>query len=753
MGLRSVKASREDVEALYRLLLDRSPESADEVDEWLVGPPTLQWVVGKFLSSREFRAKNAGVIAGARSVDTCRLRELIEALACRHPQRELYQPVYGIEVDHGGPVQRDCLSRCRLVESALEGLPVDKMSVLDVGCNMGYVTLHMSGVFARATGLEYDELLHEYCVELGAVLDSRATFRKVDFFAQFRSLAGSHDVCLMFSVIHYLVASQGIEAAKATLAEIVSCFDFTIIELSSRLDYSYMPEEAASMLEGLDNVEITLLGTSEKNARPIFLLKRKDIALAGRSLPIEQVLYCAPLESACSRIYFSGALAVKCFPAEFSDNAEKWRHERAAYEAFAGVPYVPVAREFGRTHDTLWICMDRKEGYFLNNLYQIGAGKVFVTARDKARVLGQLILALRSMLESGLYWNDLSAHNVVVSEHGVSLIDFAEAGAKENNDHLTMLSWLMHDLQLEKAASYESGVYEAIHAAGTDRARSRGLRFRAPQGFYAPELAWIDELLSARETLADLLGLDAATLARLASVADGPVGLDRAVTACDSILEIVGIVDWKAFPSAPDAAGVARVQAQEGREGDGEPALFAMTVRAAQSDDSALVQLGAMQQRAERSEVYCQSLLEELRRVEAVAARERSAWHESETEGARYLEAITSRAERAETHAAALADARRREAEAWAAERQAHAARELALEEALTAERERAVKAEELGTILRNDISRLMDLNSRDRLEAAGHRSRLEAEMKRQGKLLRDAQDYRALPWWKKLGR
>ncbi len=275
MGLRAIKPRREDVESLYRLLLDRAPDSESAIAQWLEVAPSLDWLVTQFLQSEEFKNKNPQVNSKAKPVDASRLKELINELADRHPQRELYQPVYGIKIDHGGPVQRECIERCKLVIDAFAGLPIQNMTVLDVGCNMGYVSFYLSECFSRVTGLEYDGLLHEYCVELASVIDSPVEFRKFDFFSEYKSLAGQHDICLLFSVIHYLVAGNGREEAKLILNDIVSSFDFVIIELSSSKDYEYMPDEPSEMLEKLTEVDVTLLGVSEKNARPIYFLKKK----------------------------------------------------------------------------------------------------------------------------------------------------------------------------------------------------------------------------------------------------------------------------------------------------------------------------------------------------------------------------------------------------------------------------------------------------------------------------------------------
>lgn len=270
-----MKPKREDVENLYRLLLDRAPESEAAVSDWLKAAPSVDWLVTKFLQSEEFASRNPQVISKAKPVDASRLKELINELASRHPQRELYQPVYGIKIDHGGPVQRECIERCRLVIDAFAGLPIQNMTVLDVGCNMGYLSFYLSNSFARVTGLEYEDILFEYCVELAKVIDVPIEFRKFDFFSDYKSLDGQYDICLMFSVLHYLVASKGQQEARHILGDIVACFEFVIIELSSSKDYEYMPDDPADMLQELSGVDITLLGTSEKNARPIYLLKKK----------------------------------------------------------------------------------------------------------------------------------------------------------------------------------------------------------------------------------------------------------------------------------------------------------------------------------------------------------------------------------------------------------------------------------------------------------------------------------------------
>jgi hypothetical protein len=102
------------------------------------------------------------------------------------------------------------------------------------------------------------------------------------------------------------------------------------------------------------------------------------------------------------------------------------------------------------------------------------------------------------LLDVGIYWNVLSAHNVLISPDGVKIIDFGESGPVELHDHVAMLSWLMHDIQVWRADSYVNGVYLRIHEAGGDRAQFHVNRFHASNDFFSPQLRWIyDALMSA----------------------------------------------------------------------------------------------------------------------------------------------------------------------------------------------------------------------------------------------------------------
>jgi hypothetical protein len=398
------------------------------------------------------------------------------------------------------------------------------MTVLDVGCNLGYMSFALANHFSRVVGIEEDELIHDICQEIKSQIKSPAEFQRLHFFEKYNILQDSFDICLLFSVIHYLVAAQGVDKSKAILADIVSHFDYVLIELSSKVDYPYMPETPEEMLAGLQNVSITKLGESEKNKRPLYLLKRLAIDFPSKGTLIDQTYYAAPHKGdSCTRVHFSNDYAIKELPLpSYPMNLQKFHNEVSAYRILQGVDYVPTLISSRHDKRAAWICTKKIKGSFLNCTY---SRRPFLSTEGKETLLCQLLLIQADMLNRGLYWNDLSAHNIVIATDGLRIIDFGESGRTELHDHLSMLSWLMHDIQLNQWASYDSGVYQRIHDAGTNVSKSIETRFKPSPGFFDAQLEWIFEGVATCPSFAEYLNFDERRLLRIKQVAGRPIVL------------------------------------------------------------------------------------------------------------------------------------------------------------------------------------------------------------------------------------
>lgn len=449
---------------------------------------------------------------------TPELASLIDAIASRHPKRELYQPIFGLDVQHSGPIQRECVERCELVVDSLKGiLDIKNATVLDVGCNMGYVSFYLSQHFSKSVGAEVDKTLVAFCDSLRKQIGSRAEFINFNFFERYETLERPFDVCLLFSVIHYLVGAKGIVRAGQILADIVSRFDFVIIELSSDKDYPYMPQAPEVLIDSIPGYRKTRIGTSEKNDRSIFLLQRTHLRFLASSMKIQGARFAVPTDKlSCSRVYrLADSRVVKTFPINYyQNNRQKHSNEVAAYQILKGDPRIPNFLGFGDTGDEAWIMTEGLRGTSLNRAMS------GLAEDKKLKVLCHILAFALDLLERHLYWNDLSSHNVILDD-SVRMLDFAETAPNELHDHLAMFAWIIHDLAHGKAASYEGDIYLKIHKAGTNTELWPQNR---PDGKSLPsELKWLHDAIVRCPTLASFASSETKTIAKVREIASLPL--------------------------------------------------------------------------------------------------------------------------------------------------------------------------------------------------------------------------------------
>jgi hypothetical protein len=519
------KPTAEDVISLYRLLLGREPDDEAIVQDWLT-VPNIDLLVNCFLDSPEFKARHALVAGGPSmqqpSTPLVRLKSLVDQIAERY-SGEIYQPLYGVALDHPYRVQRDCINRCELVLSHLSGLPIHQMTLTDVGTHMGFMSFYLAEHFANVVGLETDPLLYEFCSCLKEANGSRASFEQLDFFNNYSSI--SSDVCLLFSVVHYLVGSTTVETAKRTLAEVVSQFDFTIIELSSSRDYPYMPSEPAELLADIKHADIKQIGVSDKNQRPIYLIHRSTPPFGGNE-PVEYVWYVKPIGSvSCTRVYLCGDTVLKVLPFNgFSANDEKFHREVAAYRLLEGAPYLPKLVDAGIERSTGWMRLSRLRGRQVNHLYSESPE---MDASDKETLICGVIDIVSRMASHGLHWNDLSAHNVMITDEGPKIIDLGEAAEAETHDQIAMLTWFLHDLQIWRPRSYRNGAYARVLKAAGSPDEFTQARFLERSGtFFAPELQWLYDALIGASSLAAVFA-DEPLMTRIRQAAARPLAFNQ----------------------------------------------------------------------------------------------------------------------------------------------------------------------------------------------------------------------------------
>ncbi len=322
--------------------------------------------------------------------------------------------------------------------------------------------------------------------------------------------------------------------------------------------------------------------------------------------------------------------------------------------------FVPKLLASGIADGAAWLATERKHGILLNHLYLTKTRRKFSAISDKVALACRLLIALRYMVTKGLYWNDLSAHNVMLSDGEVYLFDFAEAGATELNDHISMFSWLLHDLQLEAPESYGTGIYAAINAAGKSCEQSRALMFVPAEGFFSPGLRWIYSLVADLGDVRDLKKVPHAVWKKVEELSRGRIRLPQAALRSQAALELVGFVPWSKIPYVSFAGTAVGRVFKSGIQAPSYPVeriVFELSGDSAQQRhtfDTEAAENAAALMRARRSEEHCASLIEARKRDAEVIAGERAHWTRMQASAGAHLAKVEERATRAESYAQGL---------------------------------------------------------------------------------------------------
>lgn len=183
-------------------------------------------------------------------------------------------------------------------------------------------------------------------------------------------------------------------------------------------------------------------------------------------------------------------------------NLQKWENEVETYRLLGERDFLPKLIASGKDAARSWIVTERLEAPFLNHMY----GSVPHPSDEcKGSLVRAIIAVVREIRRCGLFWNDLSAHNILIDRDNIRVIDFGDASTRERHNHVAMLSWLICDIQNWKPISYEQNVYAKIHAAGRFPGEFSNLSYVIDSQGLAPELRGTYELLSKTTSLDEFL--------------------------------------------------------------------------------------------------------------------------------------------------------------------------------------------------------------------------------------------------------
>ncbi len=218
------------------------------------------------------------------------VQELLELLE----KIEYYQPLYNIKFpaiyDFFNHVKREDTSknRAETVYSYLkEDMKFKKLHILDVGSNLGYMSLFMGDHGGAVLGLDTN-LDHIKIARILGKLNNLTdvAFELEEFNPEYISkMDNSYDVAFIFSVLHHVTLIHGLEYTQDLMVNLLDKVPLLFVELAiaeEKVNFPWraaLPEDPLAVFAKCKNCEIEKIGEFDTHLsnikRPLYVVKKK----------------------------------------------------------------------------------------------------------------------------------------------------------------------------------------------------------------------------------------------------------------------------------------------------------------------------------------------------------------------------------------------------------------------------------------------------------------------------------------------
>jgi FkbM family methyltransferase len=412
-----------------------------------------------------------------RSKEAIRKSARIHAAAIAKSQQD-YQPFYGLGDEHESSARRsNLLLSVDLIRQHYANIKIkNKIRVLDVGCNAGFVSFSLAETFPLTRGLDISEKHLALCHDLAELNESAAKFSKnniLDILSTGDADLENVDCVLLLNVVHQLIFAQGIPYVRSFLARLAERVDVIILELARKEEYKkfnqdhLLPEDPTSILSSIRGCTIQLV---RNVGRPLFKITRNQATFGRLSAPAERVIFSKSLVVHENRKYYAGAgRFLKVFRFTPDQTPASYYREVKALQALSDSSLVPQIFDWTVTKTYGAVLMEQLAGAALNPSLRQFANSDSLTGFLKVYVTLAAMLGKR-----GLYHNDLSAHNItVLPAGGVRFIDFEQADTRPYTDPFSVMLWTICDILSGDLVSYKQNVYRRLYVkTGGERVSS-----------------------------------------------------------------------------------------------------------------------------------------------------------------------------------------------------------------------------------------------------------------------------------------
>lgn len=195
-----------------------------------------------------------------------------------------YQPLYGLGDDIAS--LRPTADRCKVIYDYLDR-DVRSKRMLDVGCNVGYVSCFLAEHGANVTGWDYSTDNIAVCNAVMQLNDLQVEFATKTLSKETVAAIkpGAYDVVIILSVLHWTVHEHGLAYVQDCMSELLAKVPLVIVELAQKDElpglgiYDDAPANDLSIFkdtDGLNIQKIAEFGTHQKTkVRPLYAVSAK----------------------------------------------------------------------------------------------------------------------------------------------------------------------------------------------------------------------------------------------------------------------------------------------------------------------------------------------------------------------------------------------------------------------------------------------------------------------------------------------
>ena len=307
------------------------------------------------------------------------------------------------------------------------------LNVLDLGCNLGYISLSLAEIGAKVNAVDFDSNSIKICnllVQENPNYDITFQVNRIENVID-KLEENQYDIVLGLSVFHHLCNQYGWQAVSErinTLAEKVKVgiFELALKEENPQSNAA-LPDNCRDLLKGFECIRLLSYNDTHlpNIKRPLLFASSKYVL--SEKLGLLLIDSCKNSWIYQRKFYFCDDFFVKYQYTKNDDDSRYYLELRKEIEFLSenkldtggGIQSFPKLSSVEQNEDEIWIIRDKIPGVPLGE--KIENGENF----DAWDIIRQTLSLMVDLEKEGFYYKDLHVYNVLINaEDKVILIDY-----------------------------------------------------------------------------------------------------------------------------------------------------------------------------------------------------------------------------------------------------------------------------------------------------------------------------------------